>query len=210
MLVRQAWDAHNKTIRSIPTSERVYNPTGQSVVNQKPVTAITLARYCQRRPQASCRLADTASLTTVLWSVRRAVVQFHRAVVQLHRAVVQVTVPRANPPATSKPRPLLCHQVPSESTGPLCGNRPLTVATDPSCGSRSPHCVVGPTLWHHSLHHIHHDNTHHSRDKLVTKRQDHHPCQLFTPELQGSISASHNQSSQDSATPSQQQSPRCQ
>ena len=179
MLVRQAWDAHNKTIRSIPTSERVYNPTGQSVVNQKPVTAITLARYCQRRPQASCRLADTASLTTVLWSVRRAVVQFHRAVVQLHRAVVQVTVPRANPPATAKPRETTC------------------VAT-------------GPTLWQHSPHHVHRSHNYHSRDKLVTKRQDHHPCQLFTPELQGSISASHNQSSQDSATPSQQQSPRCQ
>ena len=70
-------------------------------------------------------------------------------------------------------------------SGTLCGNRPLTVATDPSCGSRFPHCVVGPTLWHHSLHHIHHDNTHHSRDKLVTKRQDHHPCQLFTQSCRG-------------------------
>ena len=133
---------------NIVTPGRVYNPTGQSVYNRKPVTAVTLARYCHRQPQASKWISRYSQSNNC--------------------AVVQGTVPRANPPATDHPRPLVCQQAPH------CGNRSLVWQQFPAWCQYSPH-------------HIHHGNSHH-RDKLVTKRRAHHPCQLFTTELKGYIS----------------------
>ena len=81
--------------------------------NQKPVTAVTLARYGHRQLQDSSRSANTANLTTVPSSNPPCCGPIPPCRGPIPPGHGQVTVSRANPPATDHPRPL------TEATGPL-------------------------------------------------------------------------------------------